>query len=114
MKNTTTTTTTAILDLAIEQAEGHVRTLARLKRELESNPAKHSGPMLSRNEQAVVRVLARGKFIAGPTLAGVLGLSRTYVHRIMWSLRQKGYAIESRTVSRGYTYRKIYRLDRAA
>lgn len=71
------------------------------------------GPLLP-GEKAIVRELSRGRYVAVPTLAGHLGMSKGSIHTYLTRLRSRGYNIQSKPASGGYLYKKIYRIDRAA
>ena len=69
---------------------------------------------LSKTQQKMLRFLRAG-YIAVPTLAGNLGVTKNTVYNLLWQLEKAGYQIDRRNTGnhRG-GYAKIYRLAKAA
>jgi predicted transcriptional regulator len=69
---------------------------------------------LSDTQKKMVRFLRAG-YIAVPTLAGNLGVTKNTVYNLLWQLEKMGYEIDRRNTGnhRG-GYAKIYRLAKSA
>ena len=69
---------------------------------------------LSKTQQKALRFLRAG-YIAVPTLAGNLGVTKSTVYNLLWQLEKAGFEIDRRNTGnhRG-GYAKIYRLAKAA
>ena len=69
---------------------------------------------LTKTQQKMLRFLRAG-YIAVPTLAGNLGVTKNTVYNLLWQLEKAGYQIDRRNTGnhRG-GYAKIYRLAKAA
>jgi len=69
---------------------------------------------LTKTDVKVLGYLEKG-FIAVPTIAGNLSVSRDSVHSAFWRLKQNGHEIEARpTGKRKHGYDKIYRIKSAS
>jgi biotin operon repressor len=87
-----------------------------------SQPQRESRPQpsdvvtvrLSDTQKKMVRFLRAG-YIAVPTLAGNLGVTKNTVYNLLWQLEKMGYEIDRRNTGnhRG-GYAKIYRLAKSA
>lgn len=72
---------------------------------------------MSKKHHEMVEIMSRGRFIALPTLAGMIRLKTTTVQQYLYDLRDNGYSIEAKSVRSPYGkrgYRKIYRLASAS
>ena len=69
---------------------------------------------LTQTDVKILAYLEKG-FIAVPTIAGNLSVSRDSVHNSFWRLKQHGHEIEARpTGKRQQGYYKIYRIKSAS
>ncbi len=68
---------------------------------------------MSKKHREMVSILSRGRFVALPTIAGLVKLKASTVQQYLYDLADHGYEIESKTVNVRYGktgYRKIYRI----
>ena len=84
------------------------------QRESDVQPKDVVTVRLSKTQQKMLRFLRAG-YIAVPTLAGNLGVTKNTVYNLLWQLEKAGYQIDKRNTGnhRG-GYAKIYRLAKAA
>ena len=84
------------------------------QRETVQQPSDVVTVRLSDTQKKMVRFLRAG-YIAVPTLAGNLGVTKNTVYNLLWQLENMGYQIDKRNTGnhRG-GYAKIYRLAKAA
>ena len=78
----------------------------------ETNGQRQPNPIRAQHHR--IMGILRDGFIARPTLAGLLGVSRETVSGYLEDLRQNGIVVEKKRISHG-KYRVLYRLtDKAA
>ena len=68
---------------------------------------------LSTKHREMVSIMSKGRFVALPTIAGLVKLKTSTVQQYLYDLADHGYEIESKAVNVRYGkrgYRKIYRI----
>ena len=68
---------------------------------------------MSKKHHEMVSILSRGRFVALPTIAGLVKLKASTVQQYLYDLADHGFDIESKSVNVRYGkkgYRKIYRI----
>jgi len=72
---------------------------------------------MSKKHHEMVSILSRGRFVALPTIAGLVKLKTSTVQQYLYDLADHGFDIESKSVNVRYGkrgYRKIYRIASGA
>lgn len=72
---------------------------------------------MSKKHHEMVNILSRGRFVALPTIAGLVKLKTTTVQQYLYDLADHGFDIESKSVNVRYGkrgYKKIYRIASSA
>ena len=72
---------------------------------------------MSKKHHEMVSILSRGRFVALPTIAGLVKLKTSTVQQYLYDLADHGFDIESKSVNVRYGkrgYRKIYRIASSA
>jgi hypothetical protein len=72
---------------------------------------------MSKKHHEMVSILSRGRFVALPTIAGLVKLKASTVQQYLYDLADHGFDIESQSVNVRYGkrgYRKIYRIASGA
>lgn len=72
---------------------------------------------MSKKHHEMVSILSRGRFVALPTIAGMVKLKTTTVQQYLYDLADHGFDIESKSVNVRYGkrgYKKIYRIASGA